>query len=126
MRTSKSYIGFRHKHNFVSFIFLSSKLIVYIDMGINQINDPLKKAKEYAKFSDKIPLNHICNVFLLERTLLSQMYTLGNARDKFSVYIWNTICLYKRIRLLLNSLWKEFSITTTYQSLKNILLWRIL
>ena len=84
-------------------------------MGINQINDPLKKAKEYAKFSDKISLNHLRTVFLLERTLLSQMYTLGNARDKLSVYIWNTICLYQRIRLLLNSLWKEFSITTTYQ-----------
>ena len=83
-------------------------------MGINQINDPLKKAKEYAKFSDKIPLNHLRTVFLLERTLLSQRYTLGNARDKLSVNIWNTICL-QRIRLLLNSLWKEFSITTTYQ-----------
>jgi hypothetical protein len=77
-------------------------------MGINQINDPLKKTKEYAKFSDKIPLNHICTVFLLERTLLSQMYTLGNARDKLSVYIWNTICLYKRIKLLLNSLSSSF------------------
>ena len=125
MRTTKSYISFRHKHNFASFVFLSSKLKLYINMGINQINDPLKKAKEYAKFSDKIPLNHLRTVFLLERTLLSQRYTLGNARDKLSVYIWNTICL-QRIRLLLNSLWKEFSITTTYQSLKNILLWRIL
>jgi hypothetical protein len=83
-------------------------------MGINQINDPLKKAKEYAKFSDKIPLNHICTVFLLERTLLFQMYTLGIARDKLSVYIWNTICLYKQIRLLLNVYYPMTSVTLFY------------
>lgn len=27
---------------------------MYINVGINQINDPLKKAKDYAKFSGKI------------------------------------------------------------------------
>jgi predicted transport protein len=38
----------------VSFHFLKSSLKVYTNIGINQINDPLKKAKDYAKFSGKI------------------------------------------------------------------------
>jgi predicted transport protein len=38
----------------VSFVFLNLKLKSYINIGINQINDPLKKAKDYAKFSGKI------------------------------------------------------------------------
>jgi predicted transport protein len=38
----------------VSFHFLRSKLKLYINIGINQINDLLKKAKDYAKFSGKI------------------------------------------------------------------------
>ena len=54
MRPKKTYVAFRRKHNFVSFVFLNSKLKSYINIGINQINDPLKKAKDYAKFSGKI------------------------------------------------------------------------
>ena len=38
----------------MTFVFLSLKLKSYINIGINQINDPLKKAKDYAKFSGKI------------------------------------------------------------------------
>lgn len=53
-RPTKSYIAFRRKHNFVSFVFLSSNLKSYINIGIGQINDPLKKAKDYSKFSGKI------------------------------------------------------------------------
>ena len=34
------------KHNFVSFVFLNSKLKSYINIGINQINDPLKRARD--------------------------------------------------------------------------------
>jgi predicted transport protein len=54
IRPKKTYVAFRRKHNFVSFVFLNSKLKSYINIGINQINDPLKKAKDYAKFSGKI------------------------------------------------------------------------
>ena len=53
-RPTKSYIAFRRKHNFVSFVFPRSNLKAYINIGINQINDPLKKTKDYAKFSGKI------------------------------------------------------------------------
>jgi predicted transport protein len=31
-----------------------SKLKAYLNIGINHVNDPLKKAKDYAKFSGKI------------------------------------------------------------------------
>ncbi len=44
MRPKKTYVAFRRKHNFVSFVFLNSKLKSYINIGINQINDPLKKS----------------------------------------------------------------------------------
>jgi predicted transport protein len=36
----------RRKHAFVSFIFLKSKLKAYLNIEINQINDPLKKARD--------------------------------------------------------------------------------
>jgi predicted transport protein len=51
---TKSYIAFRRKQNFVSFRFLRSNLKVHLNIGINQINDPLKKAKDYARFSSKM------------------------------------------------------------------------
>ena len=53
-KPTKSYIAFRRMHNFVSFQFLRSYLKAYINIVIKQINDPLKKAKDYAKFGGKI------------------------------------------------------------------------
>ena len=35
-------------------LFSSTQILSYINIGINQINDPLKKARDYAKFSGKI------------------------------------------------------------------------
>ena len=44
IRTKKQYVAFRRKHAFVSFVFLRSKLKAYLNIEMNQINDPLKKA----------------------------------------------------------------------------------
>ena len=54
IRPTKSYIPFRRKQNFVSFNFLRSNLRMHLNVGINQVDDPLKKAKDYARFSGKM------------------------------------------------------------------------
>ena len=45
-RTKKKYLAFRRKQAFVSIVFLRSKLKVYLNVEMNQINDPLKKARD--------------------------------------------------------------------------------
>jgi predicted transport protein len=45
-RTKKLYIAFRRKQAFVSVVFLRSKLKIYLNIEINQINDPLRKARD--------------------------------------------------------------------------------
>jgi len=45
IRPKKQYIVFRRKQNFVLFDFLKSKLRVWLNIDINQIIDPLKKAR---------------------------------------------------------------------------------
>jgi len=45
VRPKKNYIVFRRKQNFAGFHFLSSKLKVWLNIGISQINDPLRKAR---------------------------------------------------------------------------------
>jgi predicted transport protein len=45
VRPKKNYIVFRRKQNFVAFHFLGSKLRVWLNIGISQIKDPLKKAR---------------------------------------------------------------------------------
>jgi len=42
----KLYVAFRRKQAFVSIIFLKLKLKAYLNIEINQINDPLKKARD--------------------------------------------------------------------------------
>lgn len=46
IRTKKQYVAFRRKQAFVSFVFLRSKLKAYLNIEMNQINDPLKKARD--------------------------------------------------------------------------------
>lgn len=46
VRPKKHYVAFRRKQAFVSFIFLKSKLKAYLNIEIDQINDPLKKARD--------------------------------------------------------------------------------
>jgi predicted transport protein len=55
----------------VSFGFLRSNIKSYINIGINQINDPLKKAKDYARFSGKI-----VEVSIKDRNEISYILTL--------------------------------------------------
>jgi predicted transport protein len=71
VKPTKSYIAFRRKHNFVAFHFLRSYLKAHINIGIHQINDPLKKAKDYAKFSGKI-----VEVSIKNRSEISYVLTL--------------------------------------------------
>jgi predicted transport protein len=46
MRPKKKYVAFRRKQAFVSFLFLKSKLKAYLNIKIDQIDDPLKKARD--------------------------------------------------------------------------------
>jgi predicted transport protein len=46
VRAKKLYVAFRRKQTFVSIIFLKSKLKAYLNVEINQIDDPLKKARD--------------------------------------------------------------------------------
>jgi predicted transport protein len=46
VRPKKHYISFRRKHTFISFRFFKSKLKTYLNIEIDQINDPLKKARD--------------------------------------------------------------------------------
>jgi predicted transport protein len=46
MRPKKKYVAFRRKQAFVSFLFLKSKLKAYLNVEIDQIDDPLKKARD--------------------------------------------------------------------------------
>jgi predicted transport protein len=46
VRPKKKYVAFRRKQAFVSIIFLKSKLKAYLNIEIDQINDPLKKARD--------------------------------------------------------------------------------
>jgi predicted transport protein len=46
VRPKKHYVAFRRKQAFVSIIFLKSKLKAYLNIEIDLINDPLKKARD--------------------------------------------------------------------------------
>ncbi|MFL6359157.1 MAG: DUF5655 domain-containing protein [Nitrososphaera sp.] len=46
VRPKKQYVAFRRKQAFVSFVFLRSKLKAYLNVGTNEINDLLKKARD--------------------------------------------------------------------------------
>jgi predicted transport protein len=46
VRPKKQYVAFRRKQAFASIVFLRSKLKAYINVEINQINDPLNKARD--------------------------------------------------------------------------------
>ena len=46
IRPKKQYVAFRRKQAFVSIVFLRSKLKAYLNVEVNQINDPLKKARD--------------------------------------------------------------------------------
>jgi predicted transport protein len=46
VRPKKQYIAFRRKQAFISFVFLRSKLKAYLNVGTNEINDLLKKARD--------------------------------------------------------------------------------
>ena len=45
IRPKKQYVAFRRKQAFVSIV-LRSKLKAYLNVEVNQINDPLKKARD--------------------------------------------------------------------------------
>ena len=40
------YVAFRRKQAFVSFLFLKSKLKAYLNIEIDQVDDPLKKSRD--------------------------------------------------------------------------------
>ena len=46
VRPKKKYVAFRRKQAFVSIMFLKSRLKAYLNIEIDQINDPLKKARD--------------------------------------------------------------------------------
>ncbi len=46
VRPKKQYVAFRRKQALVSIVFLRSKLKAYLNIEMNQINDPLKKARD--------------------------------------------------------------------------------
>jgi predicted transport protein len=46
VRPKKMYVAFRRNQAFASVIFLRSKLKAYLNIQVNQINDPLKKARD--------------------------------------------------------------------------------
>jgi predicted transport protein len=46
MRPKKHYVAFRRKQAFVSFHFLKLKLKAYLNIEIDQVDDPLKKARD--------------------------------------------------------------------------------
>jgi predicted transport protein len=46
LRPKKQYVAFRRKQAFASFVFLKSKIKAYLNIEMNQINDPLKKARD--------------------------------------------------------------------------------
>jgi predicted transport protein len=46
VRPKKRYVAFRRKQAFVSAIFLKSKLKAYLNIEMNQINDPLRKVRD--------------------------------------------------------------------------------
>ena len=46
VRPKKHYVAFRRKQAFVSVIFLKSKLKAYLNIEMNQINDPLRKVRD--------------------------------------------------------------------------------
>jgi predicted transport protein len=46
MRPKKHYVAFRRKQGFVSCLFLKSKLKAYLNIEIEQVEDPLKKARD--------------------------------------------------------------------------------
>jgi hypothetical protein len=45
VRPKKKYVAFRRKKGFVGVIFLKSKFKAYLNIKINQLQDPLKKSK---------------------------------------------------------------------------------
>jgi|SRR6188472_2477060 len=51
VRPKKHYVAFRRKQAFASVIFLRSRLKVYLNIQINQINDHLKKARDVKDIS---------------------------------------------------------------------------
>jgi predicted transport protein len=78
-RTKKKYVGFRRKQAFTSIIFLRSKLKAYLNIEMNQINDPLKKARDvknighYSSGETEITINDI-NEISYALTLIKQAY----------------------------------------------------
>jgi predicted transport protein len=46
VRPKKHYVAFRRKQGFVSIVFLKSKLKAYLNVEIDKVNDPLKKARD--------------------------------------------------------------------------------
>ena len=46
VRPKKQYVAFRRKQGFLSIVFPRSKLKAYLNIELNQINDPLKKARD--------------------------------------------------------------------------------
>ncbi len=46
VRPTKMYIAFRRKKGFAGVVVLSSKLKVYLNIDISQLQDPLKKARD--------------------------------------------------------------------------------
>ena len=46
VRPKKLYVAFRRKQGFVSVVFLKTRLKAYLNVEINQVNDPLKKARD--------------------------------------------------------------------------------
>lgn len=45
----KHYIGFRTTHNFAEFVFQRNALKIYLDMTIDELDDPLKASKDCSK-----------------------------------------------------------------------------
>ncbi|MGE5661798.1 MAG: DUF5655 domain-containing protein [Ignavibacteriales bacterium] len=54
IRPRKRYIAFHQKENFVSFFILKSKLKTILNIRINEINDPSKKARNVPSFGGRL------------------------------------------------------------------------
>ncbi|MFL6377397.1 MAG: DUF5655 domain-containing protein, partial [Nitrososphaeraceae archaeon] len=82
VRPKKQYVAFRRKQAFVSIVFLRSKLKAYLNIEMNQINDPLKKARDvkdighYSSGKTEIIINDSTEISYA-LTLIKQAYEIS-------------------------------------------------
>ena len=80
LRPMKLYVAFRRKQAFVSIIFLKLKLKAYLNIEINQINDPLKKARDVKDIGHYS--SEKTEIIIADRGELSYVLSLSNKHMK--------------------------------------------